>query len=189
MIEDLVRHWGLLGIAAGTFFEGATVLVMGGALAHKGLISLPGVALAAFAGSLLGDQLWFLLGRRVGGRLLARRPVWQARADRVGALARRWGDGFVVGFRFAWGLRSVTPLILATSGYPWRRFAVLNVLGAALWAVAVSCFGWFAGAGFERMAGRAARVEEIALGLAVAALCLFLLRRYRQRRAAASQAI
>ena len=69
MIEELISRWGYLGFAVGTFFEGETVLVVGGALAHKGLMSLPGVALSAFMGSLLGDQFWFLIGWRTSAEV------------------------------------------------------------------------------------------------------------------------
>ena len=183
MIEELISRWGYLGVAVGTFFEGETVLVVGGTLAHKGLMSLSGVALSAFMGSLLGDQLWFLIGRRFGVRMLATRPRWRAQTERAGRLASRWGDVFVVGFRFVWGLRNVSPLVLAVSGYSWRRFAVLNTVGAALWAAAISSLGWITGAGVVKVLGRAARLEEIGVALVVVVVGTLALRRhFRARR-------
>jgi len=150
MIEHYIVRWGYAAIVVGTFFEGETVLVLGGAMAHRGLLSLPGVALSAFAGSLAGDQLWFLLGRRGGRLALAHRLRWQTQATRVNHWITRYGTTFVVGFRFIYGLRSVSPLILGASGYPPLRFLWLNIAGAALWAMCFSALGWGLSAGLIR---------------------------------------
>lgn len=90
MIEELITRWGHLGIAVGTFFEGETVLFMGGALAHKGLLKFPQVVLAAFVGSLLGDQFWFF---SAGAWVLALLPgVPTGRRGRT-TWAPSWRDG------------------------------------------------------------------------------------------------
>lgn len=63
-IADFLSHYGYLALLIGTFLEGETILVLGGLAAHQGYLDLAGVILAAFAGSLMGDQFFFLLGRR-----------------------------------------------------------------------------------------------------------------------------
>src|SRR5262245_557136 len=108
MLESLIIRWGYLAVGVGTFFEGEAILVLAGGLAHRGLLSLPLVVLAAFVGSVAGDQLWFQLGRRYGRALVARRPTWQARADTVQRRIDRHGGWFVFGFRFLYGIRTVT---------------------------------------------------------------------------------
>lgn len=172
MIEDLVARWGYPAILVGTFLEGETVLLLGGAMAHHGLLSLPGVMLAAFAGSVAGDQLWFHVGKRLGRAAIERRPRWQRHVVRVERWLARFGTAFVLGFRFIYGVRTVSPLLLGASGYSQRRFSWLNVVGAALWATSFAALGWGLGAGLRRALGRNARWEELgalALVLAVAA--------------------
>jgi membrane protein DedA with SNARE-associated domain len=171
VIGELVARWGYPAVVLGTFFEGETVLLIGGAMAHRGLLTLPGVIVAAFVGSVAGDQLWFLVGKRWGLAVIERRPSWR---DRVGGVERwlaRYGSAFVVGFRFIYGLRTISPLILGATGYPQRRFAWLNVIGAALWAATFAGLGWGLGEGLRRTIGRSARWEELgllAVGLAAA---------------------
>lgn len=167
MLEAFVARFGYLAVGLGTFFEGETVLLAGGAFAHKGLLSLPGVILAAFAGSLAGDQLWFFIGRRFGQPFVERRPRWKAQVARVDGFLARFGTAFVLGFRFLYGLRSVTPLVLGASGYPPLRFAALNAVGAAVWAVSFGVGGWALGATMAKVLARSARVEEAVLGAAV----------------------
>jgi membrane protein DedA with SNARE-associated domain len=169
VIESLVSRYGYLAILVGTFLEGETILVLGGLAAHRGLLWLPGVIACAFVGSLASDQLFFFIGRRHGARFLARRPRLQAGAARGRALVERHGTLLILSFRFLYGLRNVTPLVLGMSRVPVWRFALLNVIGAAAWAVAVAALGWFVGSAARQLLGHLERYE---LGVAAAVVAL-----------------
>ena len=93
------------------------------------------------------STLEFLLGRHGGRLALAHRLRWQTQATRVNHWITRYGTTFVAGFRFIYGLRSVSLLILGASGYPPLRFLWLNIAGAALWAMCFSALGWGLSAG------------------------------------------
>ncbi len=182
-VEPLLQRWGYLGIFVGTFLEGEVVVLLAGALAHQGVLSLWGVILSAFAGSLSGDQLYFLLGRLRGPDLLARHPRLAEPARRARAWLERRGDAFVLSFRFLYGLRTVTPLLLGAAGYPVRRFVALNAAGAAAWAPAIAAVGWAVGEGVRQVIGRAGRIEELAaLALGAAAAAFLAWRAWRLRR-------
>lgn len=184
MLEALIIRWGYWAIAVGSFFEGEAVLIAGGAFAHKGLLELRWVMLVAFLGSVAGDQLWFQVGRRLGHSLLQRRPQWQARVVRVQGWLARYGMVFVFGFRFVYGVRTITPALLGASGYPLSRFLPLNLAGGAVWAAAVGAGGWALGAGLARALERAAHVGEVLIAaVAVALLSWLLLGSAKARRA------
>lgn len=189
-MEALILRWGYLAVALGTFFEGETILIAAGAMAHRGLLSLWWVIGAAFVGSLAGDQLWFLLGRRYGQPFIEKRPKVQQRTALVEGWLRRYGTLFVLGFRFLYGLRSVTPVLLGASRYAPSRFLGLNAVGAALWAVSFGYLGYGVGASLTALLDRHGRVEELLLAgagvSAVVALLSLRARRKRQRAAAAS---
>ena len=88
-IAEWVQSYGYAAVAAGTFLEGESVLLVAGAAAARGHLALPVViAIAAFA-SFLGDQMYFWVGRRYGTALLARYPSLQPRAARVNGLLER----------------------------------------------------------------------------------------------------
>ncbi len=55
-LEHFIATWGYAAPVIGTFFEGETILVLGGFAAHHGYLHLPGVILSAFAGSLAGGR-------------------------------------------------------------------------------------------------------------------------------------
>lgn len=183
-MEALIEQYGYLFILVGTFFEGETVLVLGGFAAHQGHLELPWVILVAFIGSYTGDQTWFYLARRFGAGWVARRP---ALADRVTKTMTRMGrhaDLFVLTFRFIYGVRSVAPVALAVSGYPVLRFMLLNAVAAAIWAVVVGSAGYLFSDAIERVLGDVKSIQiKVLIGLAIAAAAFFVIRwlwrRYR----------
>ena len=170
-IEGLVARYGLLAVFVGAAVEGETAVATGGLFAHRGLLALPLVISAAAFGSFLADQGFFLIGRRY--RDHPRLTRWTAKpgfARALGLIARR-PTGFVFAFRFLWGLRTVSPIALGTTGMSWRRFAVLNALAASLWASLVSVVGYSLAA---TLAGFGARLERTPhYLLAIAGLAVF----------------
>jgi membrane protein DedA with SNARE-associated domain len=145
-LESIIRSYGYGALFLGTLLEGETVLILAGLMAHMGLMELPLVMLVALLGSFLGDQFYFFLGRRKGAALLDRHPAWKRRAEKVHRSMRRYRNGIMLGFRFVYGMRTITPLLLGMDRtVPIRRFILLNLIGAALWSVAVAAGGYFFG--------------------------------------------
>jgi membrane protein DedA with SNARE-associated domain len=184
MLEALVIRWGYWAIGLGAFLEGESILVAAGALAHRGLLSLPLVMLSAFLGSVTGDQVWFQLGRRFGQGLLERRPKWKSRVGAVQHRLDRHGTIFVFGFRFIYGVRTITPALLGLSGYPATRFVLLNVAGAGVWVVVVASAGWALGAALAGLLQRAAHVEELLAAALISSFVVWFVWRHLHHRGA-----
>jgi len=144
-LEQLIEQYGYLAVFIGTFLEGETILVVAGFAAHRGYLYLPWVMVWAFWGTLISDQAFFHLGRSRGRKILSRHPKWQGRARKVHALLQRHQVWVVLGFRFLYGLRNVTPMAIGVSGFSPGRFLILNVIGAALWSSVVACAGFIFG--------------------------------------------
>jgi len=183
-LEELVSTYGYAAIAVGTFLEGEMILVLGGFAAHRGYLDLSWVIACAFAGSVFGDQLYFHIGRAQGPGLLARRPGWQARAERVFRLLHAHQVWLILGFRFIYGLRTVTPFLLGAGRVSPVRFLVLNVIGGFAWAVAFGVLGYVFGEAMELVLGDLRRYELRAfLALAVAGALAWAVRVLWRRRA------
>jgi len=184
MIEHLISTYGYLAVLVGTFLEGETILVIAGFAAHRGYLGLPQVIAAACAGTLAGDQLFFHLGRSRSEALLRRRPSWQGSIERVRGMLERHQLAVVLGFRFLYGLRTVTPFAIGMSGFPPVRFLILNVIGAATWAAVIGSLGYLFGHSLELVLGDLKRYEAaVMLGLAAAGAVAGLLRwRHIRRR-------
>ncbi len=188
MLEGLIQHYGYLAIVVGTFLEGETVVLLGGFAAHRGYLDLAGVMAAAFAGSLLGDTLYFEIGRREGMAFLARRPAWKKSSARVLAMVHTHQTLLILGFRFLYGIRTVTPFALGASGVSRARFVPLNVVSAALWASAFGALGYALGDTLEAAIGHIERYERaVFAAIVMAGLVLWSWRRWRGRTAPVDQ--
>lgn len=176
-MEQFIADFGYWAVLAGTFFEGETVPVLAGFAAHEGILRLDLVMLCAFAGSFTGDQVWFWVGRRYGKTWLAKHPRSAIAAERVGRLLDRWGDAFVLSFRFLYGLRAVSPVAIGLSSISALRFATLNLISAAVWAVAVGSLGYVSGQAIEGMMGRLKVWEHRILAALAIALAVYVIHR------------
>ncbi len=156
---QLVTIFGYPIIFFGTFFEGETVLILGGFLAHRGYVELPWVIFLAFLGTLAGDQLYFYIGRWKGIRFIDSRPHWKRKTDRVFNLLHKHQVALIVGFRFIYGIRTVAPFIIGASGIGTARYLVLNIAGAASWAVVIGVLGYFFGQAAEHLIEEVKRYE------------------------------
>ena len=165
MLEHLIETYGYLAVLIGTFFEGETILILAGFAAHRGYLSLLGVILAAFAGTLCADQLMFYLGRRHSEALLARRPLWRERIDKAQRLLKRFHTPLILSFRFLYGLRTVTPFVIGMSTVPAWKFIIFNFIGALVWAIAIGSGGYIFGSALEILIGDIKRYEYYMLGL------------------------
>lgn len=142
--EALASH-GYWVLFIGTFLEGEVILILAGFLAFQGYLTLPGVILTSWAGSFLGDQFYFYLGR-FKGRLLVQRFHSIARKFREALrLIEKYGSLVAFISRYTYGLRIILPIILGITNLPPRRFLWLNLLSALSWAALFASSGYLFG--------------------------------------------
>lgn len=178
----LIESHGYWVLALGCLLEGETLLVLAGFAAHEGHLSPAGVLAVATVMAMVGDQIYFWLGRWRGPQLLARYPKLAAQAGRVHALLERWHAPLIVGLRFAYGLRIAGPVLIGASPLPAWRFALYNGIGAVIWALLVGGIGWVFGAAAQALLGELRQYQMALMALLVgAALLVWMWRRYRRR--------
>jgi membrane protein DedA with SNARE-associated domain len=171
-LEEIIVQYGYLALFIGTFLEGETILLIAGYLAHQEYLELPFVILFAFLGTFAGDQLFFYFGRAKGIGFLEKRPKWKARAEKVFKMMFRYQVAVILGFRFLYGIRNVTPFVIGASGLRPFRFFVLNFIGAATWAVVFGVSGYELGGVVETVLDDVKKYQMI--GLAVIGLIALL---------------
>lgn len=144
--------------------------IFAAAIASVGALDLGLVALALFGGTVFGEEAKFHIGRWLAP-YLAGRPRLAAAMDRMRLMVTRWGLAWVLLYRWPKGGRTVGALPLGAAGWPWPRFAALNLVGAAIWTTAMVALGWSGGA---VMLGAVETWGGLASALLLAATLLFL---------------
>ena len=179
----LLLDYGYWTILVWTFLEGETVVIIAGILAQQEYMDPKLIAICAFCGSCASDQLMFLLGKYKGRAVLARFPKLARNADRAEQLVRKYETPLILGFRFVYGVRNVTPIMLGINRVNHIKFLALNILGAAVWALAFTWGGFFFGKLFERFMYEASHMAFYVLAAAavIAGLVWYVRQRRRSR--------
>ncbi len=174
---------------AWTFFEGETIVLFAGFAAAQGLVNPVFLLVATWLGTFSGDQLYFWVGRSFGSRLLRRFPLWRQGVKRALLWLERYNAGFILTFRFIYGVRNISSFAMGLSAINWKRFLSLNFLAAAVWAASFISFGYFLGHVFRAALGDVA--NSFKLGMLGVFLAFFaattLFHRWRRRRRNALQ--
>ena len=196
---DLVArlgHWSYLIILlaaalecaafAGLLVPGESLVLASGFLAHRGVLGLDSVIVAAGLGAMLGDNIGYQLGARLGRGWLLRHGrrlgVTERRMGRAERFFARHGPKAVFVGRFVGFARALVPFVAGASRMSYRRFLLYDTLGAAIWTVGFVLLGYGLGASWrvaERWVGRVG----LLLGILAAIAGLVLWLRRRQRRA------
>jgi len=128
-------------IFLGPFMPGAVVMVVAGWLARQGQASLSLLALSGIVGTVAGDTVSYLIGRKAGDRLL-RSKRWGKAIASVSERVRN-EPALLIFCQFETVLRMFVPAAAGLSGVPFGRWLLLTTLGAALWVAAYGAAGYF----------------------------------------------
>jgi membrane protein DedA with SNARE-associated domain len=126
--------FGIVAIAAiGVPLPITLLLVVAGSMISQGAMNLWWAIGAASAGSILGDQAGYAIGRWGGSAAVARLSGLfgkRASVEAMEAKVRAWGGSGI--FITRWLLSPLGPwinLASGTAGYPWHRFLFWDALG------------------------------------------------------------
>jgi membrane protein DedA with SNARE-associated domain len=161
-IVDWLGRYGYVGIAAGVMLEsagipvpGETVLFAASFGAAHGLLALPAVIGAGAAAAVLGDNLGYWLGRRLGRAWADRHGRWllltHARLRKMDRFFDRFGPPAVVLARFIAGVRVVAAFSAGMARMQWWKFFLYNALGGVAWATATGISGYALGKGAKQL--------------------------------------
>ena len=190
-LQEVIGRWGYLVIFAAMLLEnaglplpGETVTLLGGYAAGSGQLNVLGVMGAAAGGAVLGDNIGYWVGRRLGWGLILKVGRWlgqsPAQLEKLrDQFLRHAGKSVLLG-RFVAVLRVVAGPMAGAVGMPYPKFLLCNVVGATLWATTMVSLAWLGGRWIpvERMVKG---VVEFGLGALVLVALIVLLPRLLSR--------
>lgn len=131
-----------------------TALIAAGILAARGDLELVPAMAAGAAGALVGDNVSYLVGRRIGRPASARLFTSERAKERfrwVENLCRRRGTQIVLTGRFLPGGRTAATFSAGLLGFRWlTRFLPVVFVAAIVWASTGVLLGYFGGELVER---------------------------------------
>lgn len=173
------------GAFVGLVVPGETVMLLGGAVAGQGAISIYLLIAVAWFSAWAGDTTSFFLGRRLGREFVMRNGprfgISHERFERVEAYFGRHGGKTIFVGRFVSLVRAFAPFIAGSSGMRYRAFVPYSILGTGLWASAHILIGYAFSRSIDSAAKYAGRGAFLLGTLIVVVVgSVFLYRYFRQ---------
>ncbi len=150
------------GLFIGFFLPGDSILFFTGFLTSSAALDpsspfhqfavhlppLPVVMLVLFIAAIVGDQVGYLFGRKVGPALFSRpnsRFFKQEHVAKAHDFFEHHGPKSIMLARFVPIVRTFTPIVAGVSEMDYRTFTTYNVIGGFAWTVGVTLLGHFLG--------------------------------------------
>jgi membrane protein DedA with SNARE-associated domain len=166
---------------------GETALITASIVASRGRLQIEAVIAVAAAAAILGDNVGFAVGRKLGRRLLTAPGPLLHHRRRVIAVGEpffdRHGPKAVFLGRWVTGLRITAAWMAGVTRMSWPTFVFWNALGGIAWATSIGLLSYFVGHSAEKfihIAGLGGAAAVVIGGLAV-----WLVLRIRRQRAEA----
>ncbi|ETZ06782.1 inner membrane protein YohD [Holospora obtusa F1] len=148
-VLKFLQNYGYWAIFLGSLIEGESIILTSSAMAAAGYFSIQKIMIIAFFGTLLADQALYFLGYLYGSRVLdwirCRFPSMNPYIDKALNFLMRYQNIYILSFRFIWGVRIISSVIIGSQKISLLRFASLNFIAAIVWTVASCMTGFFIG--------------------------------------------
>lgn len=161
-LEQLLENGGLLVLAAivfaesgllvGFFLPGDSLLFIAGFLASEAgknvLPPIPLVILVTVIAAIVGDQVGYWFGKKVGPALFDRpksKLFNPSHVVRAHTFLEKYGNRTIVLARFVPIVRTFAPVVAGVGGMEYKTFVKYNVLGGIGWGAGVPLLGFLLG--------------------------------------------
>lgn len=196
LIQPLFADWGYLIIflvallehsfMVGLVVPGDAVLLLGGLYAGLGHLNIVWVIVLAFLGSVAGDNLGYLFGRKLGRPILDKHGEFMRIRARVRLVERyfeKYGGATVFIARFVTFAGTLVSPVAGMSKMKYRKFLAYEVAGSLVWAIGYGLLGYFFGRSEELINNIFGYVGNTLLGIFILiALVAYIVHRVRKRR-------
>jgi membrane protein DedA with SNARE-associated domain len=169
------------GILIGIVLEGEMIMMSSVIAAHSGYLNLWMVIVIGFTGTLASDWFYFFMGRKKGKNWLLKKQKIKYKVEKVTQKFQKYPAVVILSYRFVYGFRSFTPVIIGSSEIKTMTFLSYSFVSTLVWCLVYSMLGYGSG---EIIKSKLAHIESIELyiigSLLLVGLVIFLLKRIRK---------
>jgi membrane protein DedA with SNARE-associated domain len=163
-------YWLVFGLilleGLGLPLPGETMLIVAGAYASKGHLSMVGVILAGLLGAIVGDMGGYWIGHSGGAALMAHifGNRYESHLQKGHAFFDRYGPPAVLFARFVPVVRVISANLAGMTKMNFGLFGLFNVIGGLAWATVMGVLGYFFG---NNLAALDRLLQRLGLGMVV----------------------
>ena len=158
-IAELVKTVGYIGLFIivfsesglffGFFLPGDSLIFTAGLLASQQIFNIYALTTVIVVGAILGDNLGYWFGRKVGSKIFNRedsRFFRKAHIERTHDFYETHGSKAIIIGRFIPVVRTFVPILAGVGDMYYSKFISYNVIGGFLWGGGVTLLGYSLGA-------------------------------------------
>ena len=149
-MEDLfitgLKDYGYIILFLWSIVEGEMGLVMAGIMIHMGNMQYFMSIFIAGLGGFTGDQIYFYIGRFNKRRIQSKLHKQRRQFAIAYLLLKKYGWLIIFMQRYLYGLRTIIPMSIGITQYSAKKFALINLISAWIWAAIVITPAYFYGA-------------------------------------------
>jgi membrane protein DedA with SNARE-associated domain len=134
LLLELLKEYGYIILFLWSILEGEMGLIMGGILSHTGDMQYLITIFIAGLGGFTGDQIYFYIGRFNKGYIQRKLHKQRFKFAIAHLLLKKYGWPIIFLQRYLYGLRTVIPMSIGVTKYSSKKFAIINLLSAWVWA-------------------------------------------------------
>lgn len=176
-IETLIRAVGMIGVWAivfaesglliGLFLPGDSLLFTAGFLASQDFLNIYLLTLGAFIAAVVGDNVGYAFGHKVGKRLFQKEDSLLFHKDhllKAQEFYKKHGKKTIILARFVPIVRTFAPIVAGMGDMEYKTFFTYNIIGALFWAVGITLLGYTLGSSIP---GVEENIDIIIIGIVV----------------------
>jgi len=167
LITTLLSEYGLWIVFFGMIIEGTAVLILSGVLCHLGMLSYEETLIVAILGAIVGDQMWFYIGRNYTHRILSKFPLLKEKIDTLKSKVDRKAKWLAMTSRFIYGGAIAFPFVLGIQNYSRKKFTLLDTLGASLASITWLSIGYLLSSNLKKVTSEINQIEHFMLLLVI----------------------
>lgn len=174
-VDHIIQSGGILivslvifaesGLLVGFFLPGDTLLFGAGLAASQGTLSLPFLIVSVLLAAVIGDNVGYSIGRRMGHRIFTKKDGIIFRREYIEQAEKfyeKHGGKTIIIARFTPIVRTFAPVVAGASKMQRRKFFTFNIIGGILWGAGMPLLGYFVG---NRIPGLDKYIEVVILGV------------------------
>ena len=143
--------YGYIGLFLYSLGGGFVALVGASVLAFMGKMDLTLVIFIAFIANALGDVLLFYMARYQKSMMMDGLRKHRRKLALSHVLMKKYGSWIILFQKFVYGIKTLIPIAIGLTKYDFKKFAVLNVLSAGVWALSVGIGSYYSGSAIVKL--------------------------------------
>ncbi|MCD6172874.1 MAG: DedA family protein [Sulfurimonas sp.] len=137
--------YGYIGLFLYSLGGGFVALLGAGVLSYMGKMDLATSMAVAFVANAIGDVLLFYMARYQKSMMMEGVKKHRRKLALAHVMMKKYGSWIILIQKFIYGIKTLIPIAIGLTKYDFKKFAILNLVSAAVWTLVVGLGSYYSG--------------------------------------------